>query len=191
MERNVCGINTVAYRARRDRRTDRKVKTEGHKTTAVQHQLKCWISKLLTSYKGELRSQPTNCKMYKLYMNKWYRNKLRVYLQGNEQIESHWQINVQLDSEPLEGILSLGMPIFAPKWVRLAPNGTNPRLFQIRFQYILVSRPKCTEIWSEKVSDLSHLGPIWPILVPKLAYLTLTASTAVRFVLQFRQIGTK
>ena len=23
--------------------------------------------------------------------------------------------------------------------------------------------PKCTEIWSEKVPDLSHLGPIWPI----------------------------
>ena len=24
--------------------------------------------------------------------------------------------------------------------------------------------PKCTEIWSEKVPDLSLLGPIWPIL---------------------------
>ena len=27
---------------------------------------------------------------------------------------------------------------------------------------------KCTEIWSEKVPDLSHLGPIWPILGPNL-----------------------
>ena len=162
MERNVCGINTVAYRARRDRRTDRKVKTEGHKTTAVQHQLKCWISKLLTSYKGELRSQPTNCKMYKLYMNKWYRNKLRVYLQGNEQIESHWQINVQLDSEPLEGILSLGMPIFAPKWVRLAPNGTDWHQigkiwdFFSHQKSIHLGQNYCSKIWSEKVSGLSH-----------------------------------
>ena len=24
-----------------------------------------------------------------------------------------------------------------PKWVRLTPNGTNPRLYKIRFQYIL------------------------------------------------------
>ena len=35
-----------------------------------------------------------------------------------------------------------GMVGLAPKWVRLAPNGTNPGLFQIRFQCIV----KCTEI---------------------------------------------
>ena len=29
-----------------------------------------------------------------------------------------------------------GMVALAPKWVRLAPNGTNPGLFQIRFQCI-------------------------------------------------------
>ena len=58
-----------------------------------------------------------------------------------------------------------GMSRLATKWVRLATNGTNPRLFQIRFQYILALRPKCTEIWSEKVSDLFHLGAIWPTLV--------------------------
>ena len=40
----------------------------------------------------------------------------------------------------------------APKWVRLAPNGG----------------AKCTEIWSEKVPDLSHLGQIWPTLEPNL-----------------------
>ena len=28
------------------------------------------------------------------------------------------------------------MSIFATKWVRFAQNGTNPSLFQIRFQYI-------------------------------------------------------
>ena len=27
---------------------------------------------------------------------------------------------------------------------------------------------KCTEIWSEKVPDLSNLGPIWPTLEPNL-----------------------
>ena len=31
---------------------------------------------------------------------------------------------------------SPGMVGLAPKWVRLAPNGTNPGLFQIRFQCI-------------------------------------------------------
>ena len=34
----------------------------------------------------------------------------------------------------------------APKWVRLAPNGTNPGLFQIRFQCIWRGGAKCTEI---------------------------------------------
>ena len=34
----------------------------------------------------------------------------------------------------------------APNWARLAPNGTNPGLFQIRFQYIWLGRAKCTEI---------------------------------------------
>ena len=56
----------------------------------------------------------------------------------------------------------------APTWVRLAPNVTNSGLFQIRFQYIWLDRAKCTEIWSEKVPDLSHLGPIWSILGPNL-----------------------
>ena len=40
-------------------------------------------------------------------------------------------------------------PNFGPKWVRLAPNGTNRELFQIRFR---------TARYSEKVPDLSHLG---------------------------------
>ena len=39
-----------------------------------------------------------------------------------------------------------GMGGVAPKWVRLAPNGINPVLFQIKFQYILALEPKCTEI---------------------------------------------
>ena len=57
--------------------------------------------------------------------------------------------------------LNPGMSELAPKWVRLARNGTNPWLFQIRFQYTLARQfvlksdlkksricatPKCTEI---------------------------------------------
>ena len=57
---------------------------------------------------------------------------------------------------------------FAPKWVRLAPNGTHSGLFQVRFQCIWRPCAKCTEIWSEKATDLSHLGPIWPTLEPNL-----------------------
>ena len=34
-----------------------------------------------------------------------------------------------------------GMVGLAPKWVGLAPNGTNPGLFQIRFQYIWLDEP--------------------------------------------------
>ena len=51
-----------------------------------------------------------------------------------------------------------GMVGLATWWVKLAPNGTNPGLFQIRFQCIWRPRAKCTEIWSEKAPDLSRLG---------------------------------
>ena len=44
------------------------------------------------------------------------------------------------------GVSRTGMVDLAPKWVRLAPNGTNPGLFQIRFQSIWRPRAKCTEI---------------------------------------------
>ena len=44
-----------------------------------------------------------------------------------------------------------------PKWVWWVPNGSNPGLFQI-------SAPKWTEIWSEKVPDLSDLGQSDPFM---------------------------
>ena len=72
-----------------------------------------------------------------------------------------------LHDEPCQ-LSDAGMVGLDPKWFRLAPNGTNPGLFQIRFQCILRPRAKCTEIWSENTPDLSHLGPIWPTLEPKL-----------------------
>ena len=53
--------------------------------------------------------------------------------------------------------------------VKLAQNWTNMGLFQIKFQNILA--PKCIEIWSGKVLDLSHFGLIWPSLGPNLTSL--------------------
>ena len=49
------------------------------------------------------------------------------------------------------------LPDLAPKWVRLAPKGTNPGNFQIRFSTFWRTAPKCTE------SDLkiSRICPIW------------------------------
>ena len=34
--------------------------------------------------------------------------------------------------------------------------------FRLDFSTFWRGAPKCTEIWSEKVPDLSHLGQIWP-----------------------------
>ena len=50
-----------------------------------------------------------------------------------------------------------GMVGLVPKWVRLAPNGTNPGLFQIRFQCIWRTAPNALK------SDLKKPGicPIW------------------------------
>ena len=72
-----------------------------------------------------------------------------------------------------------GMVGLAPKWVRLAPNGTNPGLFQIRFQCIWRRGAKCTEIWSEKAPDLSHFEPIWPTLEPNLPSLQWSVSAGM------------
>ena len=78
-----------------------------------------------------------------------------------------------------------GLSDFGSKWVRLAPNGTNLGLLQIRFQNIFFKMSwnliwKCSEIWSEKVPDLSHLGPIWPTLCPNLVTQGWTISTVCR-----------
>ena len=78
---------------------------------------------------------------------------------------SHWNWlgTVTLTTHTASGSGKVGL---APKWVRLATNGTNPGLFQI-------SRgAKCTEFWSEKAPVLSHLGPIWTTLEPNLPSLS-------------------
>ena len=51
--------------------------------------------------------------------------------------------------------------------IQISPN--LPKMGQIWefFRTDLWSFWPHTEIWSEKVSDLFHLGPIWPTLVPK------------------------
>ena len=57
---------------------------------------------------------------------------------------------------------------FGPKVGQIGPKWDKSGAFKIRFQCIWRSRAKCTEIWSEKAPDLSHLGPIWPTLEPNL-----------------------
>ena len=73
----------------------------------------------------------------------------------------------------LPRVIPAGMVGLAPNWVRLAPNGINPGLFQIRFQYIWLANLTNFKSGtfsdqisvhlaqgSEKAPDLSHLGPI-------------------------------
>ena len=57
-----------------------------------------------------------------------------------------------------------GMVGLAPKWVRLAPNGTNPGLFQIRFQYIWLDEPNVLKFDLKKFRICPIWGPIWPTL---------------------------
>ena len=60
-----------------------------------------------------------------------------------------------------------GGPDLDQKCVRIAPNGTNPGLFPHQISVHFGAALKCTKIWYEKIPDLSHLGPIWPILGAK------------------------
>ena len=54
-----------------------------------------------------------------------------------------------------------GWSDFGLKWVRLTPDGKIRAFFRSHFE------PKCTEIWSEKSPDLSHLGSNRPKFGPK------------------------
>ena len=54
-------------------------------------------------------------------------------------LKSYWKDNVKKGDVTA---VSPGSPDLDPKWARLAPNGTNLELFQIRFQYILARRAK-------------------------------------------------
>ena len=58
------------------------------------------------------------------------------------------------------------MLVLAPKWVRLVG-------------------PNCTDIWSEKVLDLSHFGPIWPTLSTYDMFLSNLVGTKCNFVSTF------
>ena len=86
---------------------------------------------------------------------------------STKQQQIRWN-NAQLAQRCL---LNSGVVGLAPKWVRLVLKGTNPGLFQIRFQ-----------IWSENAQDLSHLGPIWPTLEPNLPSLLTICRDTVFFI---------
>ena len=49
-----------------------------------------------------------------------------------------------------------------PRW----PDGTNPDFFRSDFSTFWLTEPKCTEIRSENVPDMSKYGPIWPTPEP-------------------------
>ena len=51
----------------------------------------------------------------------------------------------------------IGWPDLGPKWVRLTPNGTNPGLCQIKFQYILAKSDKSGP-FSDQISV--HFGAV-------------------------------
>ena len=46
--------------------------------------------------------------------------------------------------------------------------------FRSHFRTFWLGEPKCSEIWSEKLTDLSHLGLIWPTFWPNMATLNRT-----------------
>ena len=85
-----------------------------------------------------------------LVSQKCYRAKLIFsvnFLRGKQRLRSNeCQRCSKNGGRP--GALCTGMVGLAPKWVRLAPNGTNPGLFQIRFQYILAQRDKRVTTYS-------------------------------------------
>ena len=57
---------------------------------------------------------------------------------------------------------------FGSKMGQIGPKWDKSGAFSDQISVHLAPRAKCTEIWSEKSPDLSHLGPIWPILGPNL-----------------------
>ena len=61
----------------------------------------------------------------------------------------------QWSGEVITGVSDVG-----PKWVRLAPNRQIRDFFRSYFSTFWLGEPKCAEIRSEKVMDLSHLGLI-------------------------------
>ena len=79
------------------------------------------------------------------------------------------------------GLLTPFTPDLGPKWVRLAPNETNPGLFQIRFKYFLANRAKkyWNLIWKSPGfvpfgANLTHFGPKCDISADALCWLWVT-----------------
>ena len=66
-------------------------------------------------------------------------------------------------SEKLEKNRITEMSCLAPKWIRLAPNGSNHGLFKDQFQYILANRTKIYCNWYLKIHDMSHSGQSGPL----------------------------
>ena len=64
--------------------------------------------------------------------------------------------SLQLHTPPTDtGVVDLGS-----KWARVTRKVTNPGSFSDH-SWVHFGLSKCTEIWSEKLSELSHLEPIY------------------------------
>ena len=96
--------------------------------------------------------------------NNWINEKLKMemYLLGCD--DGFMSIRLcaltTLTSYALVDTCEAGWPDLDSKWVKLAPNGTNPGLIQIRFQYILA----LYKVWKSPVfipfgSNLPHFWP--------------------------------
>ena len=74
----------------------------------------------------------------------------------------HWTIPIRHDN-----LTSVGL-LFPPVSTRDTRSGSkNGQILDfLRSVLVWLGEPECTEIWSGKVTDLSHLGPIWPTLKP-------------------------
>ena len=57
---------------------------------------------------------------------------------------------------------------FGSKVCQIGPKWDKSGAFSDQISVHLATGAKCSEIWSEKAPDLSHLGPIWPTLEPNL-----------------------
>ena len=69
-------------------------------------------------------------------------------------------------------LTQFGCQICHPKWVRLAPNGTNLGLFKISFSTFWLAEPKCTETDLKKSQICRICGqsdPIWMANITPLA----------------------
>ena len=79
--------------------------------------------------------------------------------------------NLAIKEHNLTPVLGSRDGRFGSKMGQIGPKWDKSGAFLDQISVHLARGAKCTEIWSEKATDLSHLGPIWPTFEPNLPYL--------------------